>query len=102
MNLSTTIVHSVRKIFWAVLLGLAQTARMAFSAQPKFSAIESGLKKVEEEWVAGTFKIIPGVDEIFTPQMSVDWERSLARTSVGSYTLAEAETNRLQRTCDYG
>lgn len=29
----------------------------------EFSAIESGLKKVEEEWVAGTFKIIPGVDE---------------------------------------
>jgi argininosuccinate lyase len=29
----------------------------------EFAAIESGLKKVEEEWVAGTFKIIPGVDE---------------------------------------
>lgn len=29
----------------------------------EFSAIESGLKKVEDEWVAGTFKIIPGVDE---------------------------------------
>ncbi|PSS27170.1 hypothetical protein M430DRAFT_46285 [Amorphotheca resinae ATCC 22711] len=26
-------------------------------------AIESGLKKVEEEWAAGTFKIVPGVDE---------------------------------------
>ncbi|CZR59606.1 probable argininosuccinate lyase [Phialocephala subalpina] len=29
----------------------------------EFKAIESGLNKVEEEWVAGTFKIIPGVDE---------------------------------------
>jgi argininosuccinate lyase len=29
----------------------------------EFSAIESGLRKVEAEWVAGTFKIIPGVDE---------------------------------------
>jgi argininosuccinate lyase len=29
----------------------------------EFSAIDYGLKKVEEEWVAGTFKIIPGVDE---------------------------------------
>jgi len=29
----------------------------------EFEAIESGLNKVEEEWVAGTFKIIPGVDE---------------------------------------
>ena len=29
----------------------------------EFSAIESGLKKVEEEWIAGTFKIIPAVDE---------------------------------------
>jgi argininosuccinate lyase len=29
----------------------------------EFSAIESGLKEVEKEWVAGTFKIIPGVDE---------------------------------------
>jgi argininosuccinate lyase len=28
----------------------------------EFSAIESGLKKVEDEWVAGTFKIIPSVD----------------------------------------
>jgi argininosuccinate lyase len=29
----------------------------------EFSAIESGFKKVKEEWVSGTFKIIPGVDE---------------------------------------
>jgi len=29
----------------------------------EFAAIESGLNKVEEEWLAGTFKIIPGVDE---------------------------------------
>jgi argininosuccinate lyase len=29
----------------------------------EFTAIETGLKKVEAEWVAGTFKIIPGVDE---------------------------------------
>ena len=29
----------------------------------EFSAIELGLKKVEQEWVAGTFKILPGVDE---------------------------------------
>lgn len=29
----------------------------------EFAAIESGLKKVEQEWVSGTFKIIPGVDE---------------------------------------
>jgi argininosuccinate lyase len=29
----------------------------------EFSAIESGLKEVEKEWVAGAFKIIPGVDE---------------------------------------
>lgn len=29
----------------------------------EFSAIEEGLKKVEAEWVAGTFKIVPGVDE---------------------------------------
>lgn len=29
----------------------------------EFSKIEAGLKQVEEEWVAGTFKIIPGVDE---------------------------------------
>jgi argininosuccinate lyase len=29
----------------------------------EFSAIESGLKKVEKEWLEGTFKIIPGVDE---------------------------------------
>jgi argininosuccinate lyase len=29
----------------------------------EFSAIESGLKEVEKEWVAGIFKIIPGVDE---------------------------------------
>lgn len=31
--------------------------------EAEFAAIESGLKQVEEEWVAGTFKIIPGVDE---------------------------------------
>lgn len=29
----------------------------------EFSAIEEGLNKVEQEWVDGTFKIIPGVDE---------------------------------------
>ena len=29
----------------------------------EFKAIEEGLKKVEAEWVAGTFKIVPGVDE---------------------------------------
>ncbi|CAL3967561.1 hypothetical protein PZA11_003826 [Diplocarpon coronariae] len=29
----------------------------------EFSKIESGLKKVEAEWNAGTFKIIPSVDE---------------------------------------
>ena len=29
----------------------------------EFAAIEKGLKEVEAEWVAGTFKIIPGVDE---------------------------------------
>ncbi|KAJ5040991.1 uncharacterized protein L3040_005550 [Drepanopeziza brunnea f. sp. 'multigermtubi'] len=29
----------------------------------EFSKIESGLKAVEAEWVAGTFEIIPGVDE---------------------------------------
>lgn len=29
----------------------------------EFKAIEEGLMKVEAEWVAGTFKIIPGVDE---------------------------------------
>ena len=29
----------------------------------EFSAIEKGLKEVEKEWVTGTFKIIPGVDE---------------------------------------
>ena len=32
-------------------------------SEAEFAAIESGLKQVEEEWVAGTFKIIPGVDE---------------------------------------
>ncbi|EDO01487.1 hypothetical protein SS1G_03962 [Sclerotinia sclerotiorum 1980 UF-70] len=31
--------------------------------EAEFAAIESGLKQVEEEWVAGTFKIVPGVDE---------------------------------------
>jgi len=29
----------------------------------EFSAIESGLQKIEREWVSGEFKIIPGVDE---------------------------------------
>jgi argininosuccinate lyase len=29
----------------------------------EFQKIESGLRAVEEEWVSGTFKIIPGVDE---------------------------------------
>lgn len=29
----------------------------------EFVAIHSGLQKVEAEWVAGTFEIIPGVDE---------------------------------------
>ncbi|EHK99156.1 putative argininosuccinate lyase [Glarea lozoyensis 74030] len=29
----------------------------------EFSAIESGFKKVKEEWESGTFKIVPGVDE---------------------------------------
>ena len=29
----------------------------------EFAAIEEGLNKVEQEWVDGTFKIIPGVDE---------------------------------------
>ncbi|KAL3427697.1 arginine-10 [Phlyctema vagabunda] len=29
----------------------------------EFAAIELGFQKVEEEWVSGTFKIIPGVDE---------------------------------------
>lgn len=29
----------------------------------EFSTIESGLKKVEAEWAAGIFNIIPGVDE---------------------------------------
>ncbi|CAG8972422.1 hypothetical protein HYALB_00001110 [Hymenoscyphus albidus] len=29
----------------------------------EFAAIESGFEKVKEEWVSGTFKIIPGVDE---------------------------------------
>ncbi|ESZ97097.1 argininosuccinate lyase [Sclerotinia borealis F-4128] len=31
--------------------------------EAEFAAIESGLKQVEKEWVVGTFKIIPGVDE---------------------------------------
>ncbi|KAG9242610.1 argininosuccinate lyase-like protein [Calycina marina] len=31
--------------------------------ESEFSAIESGLKKVEVEWAEGTFKIVPGVDE---------------------------------------
>lgn len=68
----------------------------------EFSAIESGLKKVEEEWVAGTFKIIPGVDEIFTLQMREDWARSLARTLVESCTRVEAEMSRLPQICDCG
>jgi argininosuccinate lyase len=68
----------------------------------EFSAIESGLKKVEEEWVAGTFKIIPSVDEIFILRMSVGWERSLGRRLEESYTPAEAEMNKLLRTCDFG
>ena len=50
----------------------------------EFSAIESGLKKVEEKRVAGRFKIIPGV--VFTLQMREDWARSLARTLVESCT----------------
>lgn len=29
----------------------------------EFSKIESGLRQVEAEWLAGTFKIVPGVDE---------------------------------------
>ncbi|SPO05350.1 probable argininosuccinate lyase [Cephalotrichum gorgonifer] len=31
--------------------------------QEEFSAIEKGLLAVEQEWAAGTFKIVPGVDE---------------------------------------
>lgn len=29
----------------------------------EFAAIEKGFKQVEEEWVNGTFKIVPGADE---------------------------------------
>ncbi|KAB5527973.1 L-Aspartase-like protein [Coniochaeta sp. 2T2.1] len=38
-------------------------AKSGIISQSEFTKIESGLKEVEKEWAAGTFKIIPGVDE---------------------------------------
>ncbi|KFZ16167.1 hypothetical protein V501_02362 [Pseudogymnoascus sp. VKM F-4519 (FW-2642)] len=37
--------------------------KVGILSDAEFKAIEGGLKKVEAEWVDGTFKIIPGVDE---------------------------------------
>lgn len=49
------------------ILGSIAWARANYEAgiltAAEFSAIESGLKQVEQEWVLGTFKIIDGPDE---------------------------------------
>ncbi|CAK7204329.1 argininosuccinate lyase [Sporothrix eucalyptigena] len=49
------------------ILGSIAFARANFNAgiltKEEFDKIEAGLQAVEAEWVAGTFKIVPGVDE---------------------------------------
>jgi argininosuccinate lyase len=38
-------------------------AKSGIISQDEFSKIEAGLREVEKEWSAGTFKIVPGADE---------------------------------------
>jgi len=38
-------------------------AKSGIISQDEFVKIEAGLREVEKEWAAGTFKIVPGVDE---------------------------------------
>ena len=39
-------------------------AKSGIISKDEFTKIEAGLKKVEQEWEAGTFTIVPGVDEV--------------------------------------
>ncbi len=88
----------------------------------EFGKIEAGLRQVEREWADGTFRIVPGVDEVLpiirnyagiytlltlrtrtsTLPMSAGWARSSTRASPGSCTPDGHGTIRSQPICACG